>query len=107
MRRVASIGPWFHRTFELQDRRHSRLLPMEGLRGFAVTLVFLHHYTVQAQLIGLSPGPTSVVATALRSYGNLGVELFFVLSGYLIYGTLVRRPPSFAGFMARRFQRIY
>ena len=80
---------------------------MEGLRGVAVTLVFLHHYTVQSQLIGLSPGPASVVAAALRYYGNLGVELFFVLSGYLIYGTLIRRPQSFMGFMTRRFQRIY
>ena len=30
-----------------------------------------------------------------------------VLSGYLIYGTLVRKAPSFLGFMARRFQQIY
>ncbi len=80
---------------------------MEGLRGLAVTLVFLQHYTVQSQLIGLSPGPASVVAAALRRYGNFGVELFFVLSGYLIYGTLVRRAPPFIGFMARRLQRIY
>jgi exopolysaccharide production protein ExoZ len=94
-------------TFELQDPKHARLLPMEGLRGFAVTLVFLQHYTVQAQLVGLSPGPASAMAAAFRNYGNLGVELFFVLSGYLIYGTLVRRAPPFLGFMARRIQRIY
>ena len=80
---------------------------MEGLRGFAVTLVFLQHYGVQAQLIGLSPGPAQTMAAVFRAYGNLGVELFFVLSGYLIYGTLMRRAPSFVGFMVRRVQRIY
>ena len=80
---------------------------MEGLRGLAVSLVFLQHYTVQSQIIGLSPGLASVTAAAFRNYGNFGVELFFVLSGYLIYGTLVRKAPAFLGFMARRFQRIY
>lgn len=107
MRFTRLMASLLRRTFELQDPRHARLLPMEGLRGFAVTLVFLQHYTVQSQLIGLSPGAASMVAAVFRSYGNLGVELFFVLSGYLIYGTLVRKAPSFLGFMARRYQRIY
>ena len=80
---------------------------MEGLRGLAVTLVFLQHYTLQSQRLGLTGGFTSAFAAAFRSYGNLGVELFFVLSGYLIYGTLVRRAPAFGGFMARRAQRLY
>ena len=99
--------PWLRRTYALQDPRHARLLPMEGLRGYAVTLVFLHHYSVQAELLGLPAGAAAATAAALRGYGNLGVELFFVLSGYLIYGTLVRKAPPFAGFMARRCQRIY
>jgi peptidoglycan/LPS O-acetylase OafA/YrhL len=58
-------------------------------------------------LIGLSHGPALAVAAAFRDYGNMGVELFFVLSGYLIYGTLVRKAPTFGRFMARRYQRIY
>jgi exopolysaccharide production protein ExoZ len=95
------------RTFELQEPLHARLLPMAGLRGLAVTLVFLQHYMVQCQLIGLSAGPASAMAAAFRNYGNFGVELFFVLSGYLIYGTLVRKAPPFFRFMARRLQRIY
>ncbi len=80
---------------------------MEGLRGFAVTLVFLQHYSRQSLLLDLSPGAAHVFAAAFRHYGNLGVELFFVLSGYLIYGHLVKRAPPFGRFMARRVQRIY
>ncbi len=80
---------------------------MEGLRGVAVTLVFLQHYTVQCQLIGLAPGWTASFASVMRAYGNMGVELFFVLSGFLIYGTLVRRRPGFVPFMTRRIVRIY
>jgi hypothetical protein len=45
------------RNFRASGSQHARLPPMEGLRGLAVTLVFLQHYTVQSQLIGLSPGP--------------------------------------------------
>jgi exopolysaccharide production protein ExoZ len=96
------------RIFELSDPRHARLLPMEGLRGLAVTLVFLQHYAVQAELIGLAPGGmTAAAAATFHRYGNLGVELFFILSGYLIYGTLVRHAPRFLAFMARRMERIY
>lgn len=85
----------------------ARLLPMEGLRGAAVLLVFLQHYAVQA-LLFIELGPVAgEVAALLRNFGTLGVELFFVLSGFLIYGTLLRRRPGFAPFMRRRAQRLY
>jgi peptidoglycan/LPS O-acetylase OafA/YrhL len=57
---------------------------MEGLRGLAVLLVC-------PPLLdpGAAAGPSrssNLISAALKSYGNVGVELFFVLSGYLIYG---------------------
>ena len=100
LRRLADV-------LELQDKAHARLLSMEGLRGLAVLLVFLQHYAYQMQSLSHLEGISAVVIAALRSYGNLGVELFFVLSGYLIYGTLVRRTPPFGQFMARRAERLY
>jgi exopolysaccharide production protein ExoZ len=54
-----------------------------------------------------TPSITRVVADSLRIFGDTGVDLFFVLSGYLIYGSLIGRPQPFARFMARRIQRIY
>lgn len=104
---IARSTDWLRRTFELQDPAHARLLPMEGLRGMAVSLVFLQHYCVQAELIGLPQGVTATFAALFHSYGNFGVELFFVFSGYLIYGALVRRQPPFVMFMRRRIVRIY
>jgi exopolysaccharide production protein ExoZ len=98
---------WLRRTLELTDPKHARLLPMEGLRGLAVTLVFLQHYSYQG-LTNLALDPiTAGFATALRHYGNLGVELFYILSGYLIYGNLVSKRPTFLRFMARRIERLY
>jgi exopolysaccharide production protein ExoZ len=96
---------WFRTNFELGGGTR-RLIPMEGLRGFAVSLVFLQHYTTQNLVLLHPSGATKAIALAFQNYGNLGVEMFFVLSGYLIYGALLRRP-TFARFMARRAQRIY
>jgi exopolysaccharide production protein ExoZ len=96
---------WLKANFELGSGQN-RLIPMEGLRGFAVSLVFLQHYTTQNLVLLHPTGGTQTLALAFKNYGNLGVELFFVLSGYLIYGALLRRP-SFGRFMARRVRRIY
>lgn len=67
---------------------------VEGLRGLAVLPVLLYHAAV--------PG---------WSGGYVGVDVFFVLSGYLITGLLLRELAatggiSLAGFYARRSRRI-
>jgi exopolysaccharide production protein ExoZ len=92
---------------ELETGGARRLRPMEGLRGVAVLLVFLQHYAVQSLIHVDLDGVALMLAQALRVIGNLGVVLFFILSGYLIHGTLLRRQPGFAAFMARRVERIY
>ncbi|MES2130520.1 MAG: acyltransferase [Pseudomonadota bacterium] len=86
-----------------QRRGGAAARPLEGLRGLAVFLVFLVHFTTLARpLLG-----ASAIADAVRAIGNTGVDLFFVLSGYLIYASLMARPQAFLPFMARRVQRIY
>jgi exopolysaccharide production protein ExoZ len=94
--------------FELSrgDGGHN-VRPMEGLRGFAVLLVFLVHYvTLINQWLEPRTG-IRLFTDALHTVGNTGVDLFFVLSGYLIYGSLISRPQPFIGYMTRRVQRIY
>lgn len=99
---------WIADKFELS--RHGagqNVQPMEGLRGFAVFLVFLVHFvsvtqgwtTPHSQLVGFTD--------AIHTLGNAGVDLFFVLSGYLIYGSLIKREQDFFPFMRRRIVRIY
>ena len=100
---IASV----HESLELQGTGDARLLSMEGLRGVAVSLVFIQHFAYQALLLGHFDGIGLVAMQALRGYGNLGVELFFVLSGYLIYGALLKRGVPVLRFMRRRVQRIY
>lgn len=79
---------------------------MEGLRGIAVFLVFLVHFAtlMQPRMVG---SPLEAWADALHTIGNRGVDLFFVLSGYLIYGSLIGRAQPFGRFLLRRVERIY
>ena len=72
---------------------------IEGLRGIAVALVVLFH-----------AGLLSNASTQLTG-GFIGVDLFFVVSGYLITGLLIRERErngriSFSRFYARRVRRI-
>lgn len=82
-----------------------QLRAMEGLRGLAVLLVFLVHYvSLEAPWRG---GAVTPLAAALHSMGNAGVDLFFVLSGYLIYGSLMSRQQALLPYLRRRARRIY
>jgi exopolysaccharide production protein ExoZ len=99
---------WLTDKFELQrggfDKNNST---MEGLRGLAVFLVFLVHYGACATLFHAVSDSTTSVVVAFRKVGEIGVDLFFVLSGYLIYGALIAKPFTYFRFMKRRIIRIY
>ena len=81
-------------------------VPLDGLRGMAILLVLLLHFTTDMVL------PAGSFASGLRDafqVGWIGVDLFFVLSGFLITGILVDNKGSgryFSAFYARRALRI-
>jgi peptidoglycan/LPS O-acetylase OafA/YrhL len=82
-----------------------RIPELDGLRGVAILLVLLWHAVFQIQ-------PNSTLLTRILSLGSLswsGVDLFFVLSGFLIGGILLdekHSPRYFETFYARRAYRI-
>ena len=82
------------------------LVPLDGLRGLAILLVMLLHFTTDMTL------PAGSVASGVRSVfqiGWIGVDLFFVLSGFLITGILADNAGAeryFSVFYARRVLRI-
>lgn len=98
---------WLTQKFELSRGGGHNQLPMEGLRGFAVFLVFLVHYVSLIEPWITANPDFSLFTTSLHTMGSAGVDLFFVLSGYLIYGSLLKRRQQFIRFMSRRIQRIY
>ncbi|HEY6946521.1 MAG TPA: acyltransferase, partial [Candidatus Acidoferrum sp.] len=86
--------------------RDSRIPELDGLRGFAILIVVLVHYGYYEG----APGPPLLVH--IRNpfgLGWTGVDLFFVLSGFLIGGILLDAKSStnyFKTFYVRRFFRI-
>jgi peptidoglycan/LPS O-acetylase OafA/YrhL len=84
-----------------------RIPELDGLRGAAIGMILLHHYF----LIPSQPSPATRLAY-LQAFGRLswsGVDLFFVLSGFLIGGILLDARDSasyFRAFYTRRFFRI-
>ena len=79
---------------------------MEGARGIAVALVFLVHYFA-AFGVWTRGTASEPIGQFLWTIGNSGVDLFFVLSGYLIYSAVVKPRVDYAHFLRRRLQRIY
>ena len=63
----------------------SRLFGLDVLRTIAISLVVISHYTFL-----LCPEKTSIVLDVVRLFGAVGVDLFFILSGYLIGGLLLK-----------------
>ena len=103
---------WLHcffvRYFELaRGGQAANLRPMEGMRGFAVFLVFQVHYATLVSPWLVNAGAAEAIFSGLHGIGNAGVDLFFVLSGYLIYATLIESSRPFGGYLARRVLRIY
>ncbi|WP_158823201.1 acyltransferase [Granulicella sp. S156] len=81
----------------------TRLFGLDTLRAFAVTIVMLYHLTIFGEL----PSRLRIVT----SFGWMGVDLFFVLSGFLIGQQalkpyLTRQRFSIPEFYRRRAYRI-
>ena len=104
------IRPWKNNLasiYELESNEARRIGPMEGARGFAVALVFLVHYRASLLAWADAEPVTSAVSGFFWTIGHSGVDLFFVLSGYLIYGAAIKPSLHYGRFMKRRVQRIY
>lgn len=81
----------------------SRIPQLDGVRGIAILLVIVWHYFAS------KVDPTSPLAQLFGLTWS-GVDLFFVLSGFLIGGILLDHrdaPNYFKAFYARRIARIF
>jgi exopolysaccharide production protein ExoZ len=97
---------WLAQTLETAPGGKGRIVPMEGMRGVAVLLVFLvHHHALFGKL--LPGGPVQQASLLGHAIGHSGVDLFFLLSGYLIYGHLLQRRSGYFAFVRKRVRRIY
>jgi len=87
----------------------SRVRPLDGIRGIAISMVVLFHVWEMTWL-DMSVGPVSF--NPVGTSGFLGVEIFFFLSGFVIFDPYVRawlsgKPtPTIGDFARKRFLKI-
>ena len=88
------------------DLRNNRIPELDGLRAVAILLVVAYHYL---EPLHRTASGWMFAALAPARMGWIGVDLFFVLSGYLIASILLNNreaPAFFSTFYIRRFCRI-
>lgn len=85
-----------------------RVKELDGIRGLAILMVILYH--VGPYTVNFTGNPILVSVLNSMQIGWLGVDLFFVLSGFLITDILLRtreKPTYFKNFYIRRILRIF
>ena len=99
------MAPSAHQS-EIEPAASRHLIALDGVRGLAILLVLVYHLTLGMTGSGLG----ARLFLKLTSTGWCGVDLFFVLSGFLITGILIdarKSPHRFRNFYARRALRIF
>jgi exopolysaccharide production protein ExoZ len=82
-------------TTDKRGRPDGQFLSIQALRGVAAILVTIFH-------AGLRPDPTE----STFRLGNAGVDIFFVISGFVMWTVVSRRPVTPATFLMHRAIRL-
>ncbi len=95
------------RTNEVSPTHRGHIPSLDGIRGLAILMVLGAHLFASNSAMG---GRLTRFVGDFLGYGLFGVDLFFVLSGFLITGVLVdslESPNFFKNFYSRRVLRIF
>ncbi len=79
---------------------------LDGVRGLAILMVLVLHFVGNM----IPTNRVEHVIVGVTNYGSYGVDLFFILSGFLITGILFdarNEPNYFRNFYMRRILRIF
>lgn len=82
----------------------SRVSQLDGLRGWAIIIVVLFHAYVRWS--NIQPWESDIRLIQLFSHGWLGVNLFFMISGFVIYWSL-NRTECLIEFFKNRWLRLF
>lgn len=82
-----------------QNRAHSKITDIQVLRGISILAVLFHHLSLSAILLGKFPKQINMPF-------YLGVELFFVISGYVVTMSLSKDNFNGLKFLVKRVFRL-
>ena len=84
--------------------KENRIAHLDGLRGLAIlSVIFFHAYS---RWNHIEPWVANDFTKNLFGSGWLGVDLFFIISGFVIYWTL-DKCPGFYQFAVKRWLRLF
>ena len=94
-----------NKTETVIKKPQGRSRGIDALRGTAVLMVVFFHSYVPS--VGIRAYDSFL--SFFHQYGTLGVDLFFVLSGFCIHGAYSKRGGEFSAknYLSRRWWRIY
>jgi peptidoglycan/LPS O-acetylase OafA/YrhL len=87
--------------------RSERLPALDLLRFIAAAMVVLFHYTFRGAIDGAYTTAAFPELDGLTRYGYLGVNLFFIISGFVILLTVDAGGGRPAHFVASRISRLF
>lgn len=88
----------------MSENNKARLKSLDILRGFAILIVlFKHTNTSTVPNLPQLHGVAGFVFYRLKFFGASGVDLFFVLSGFLVGGLLVNELEKTGSIRVARF----
>lgn len=82
---------------------NSRIQSIDVLRGVSILMVVMYHYTYHYEPEYLFKNGNNL---EFFKYGWIGVDIFFLISGYCIAMT-IENSKNFYFFITRRFSRLY
>ncbi len=98
--------------------KNSKFPELDGIRAWAICMVVMAHVRPWLSSIASEhTGSTRIVTNGILAVlfnmpfigakgGGTGVDLFFVLSGFLIVMTIHKNSPSFFRFIQKRYSRL-
>ncbi len=94
-------------TWGSDTQRSGRYYAIDGIRGLFAVVVFLAHFHIQFHSLTHDKGVLFFASSVTWCITRAAVGIFFALSGFLFYGSLLKRPEPYFAFVGKRLRRLY
>lgn len=86
----------------MKKKNSTRNLNIDWIRGIAILMVVIYHITV----VGNIKFKSEIINTLISAGGDLGVTIFFILSGYSIYKVLANHKGTYLEYLKKRLAKL-